>query len=591
MIKIILIFLISLGGLLYGAELQTIDFSIMDTSIEPGDDFYGYANGKWLVENQIPADVQRWGFYDLAEKKTNDDLIAMMKEKTEDPLQNLISDFYYSGIINKSTYSAQLKIIEMISTKADLSRALAYFQLIGVNPLFEIHNPDYWELRGTHYVYLRQAITCITDYPDNEIAEQLAKAITPSKHKYNLYSLKKLNRSFPNIDWDKYFNVLQLPEKKAVIEHPAYFKLVSNLVEEYSIAQWQEFLRLILVNCAAKLDDTTDDREFFVMKNISSCLPDLTGHLYTKKYFSAETRLKVEMMISNLQKAFKIRINQKDWLSDKTKQKAVQKIDNFTFKIGEPKFDESEYAALTIDSHDFLQNIFNMRKFQTLSRLQKCGKEILKDEWTVAAHSTNAWYSINRNDITLPAANINQIFDPKNDEATNYALLGTHIAHEMTHSLDNLGRRYNPEGKPAKWWKRKELTHFNELAEILTNHYNGMIIIDTLSVNGKHTLGENIADLGGLNIAFDALRLATINDASNISNGFSPQQRFFIAFAQKWRDLLSDNLKRKYAKSYYHSPPEFRTNGNVYNLDAFYKAFDITNGTLYKEKSQRITIW
>ena len=585
MIQIILIFLISSCGFLYGTELQEIDCAIMDTSIAPGDDFCRYANGKWLDNNTIPEGRKRWGFFDIAENQTNNELVMLIKE---DPI---LADFFNSGMTGNSLIVKQMEIIEMISNKADLTRALAYFQLIGMNPLFEIHKPDYWELRGTHYLYLRQTIISITDYPDNEIAEQLAKATTPAKNPYHLYSLRKLKRSFPNIIWEEYFNVLQITEKKTVIEQPSYLKLVNNLLEQYSIRQWQHFLELVLSNHAAKLTQPEEDEELFVMQTISSCLPDLTGHLYAQKYFGDESYQKVELMISNLQKAFKIRINEKDWLSAKTKQKAVQKIDNFTFKIGEPKFDEIDYSSLSIDTHDFLQNVFNTRKFQTLIRLQNCGNDVLKEEWTIAAHSTNAWYSTSRNDITLSAAYINQIFDPQYDAAVNYALLGVSIAHEMTHSLDDLGRRYNPDGKPAKWWKKSEIKHFNKLAEQITDQYNSFMIMDTLSVNGKNTLGENIADLGGLNIAYDAWKLATENEVLQNINGYTPQQRFFLAYAQKWRDLLTDDLKRQYAKSYYHSPPEFRTNGNVYNVDGFYEAFNVKSGYFYKEKKDRITIW
>ncbi|MCF7920083.1 MAG: M13 family metallopeptidase [Candidatus Cloacimonetes bacterium] len=590
--------LIIVIGNLIANESQTIDFSIMDTSINPGDNFYRYANGKWLNENSLPEGRSRFGFFDIAENRTNNELILMMQEKTEDTLQKLIAEFYTSGMdtiaIKKTGISAlapQLEMINKISDNPDLTRALAYLQLIGINPLFEIHSPKYWEMRGTHYLYLRQTVTTLENSPDTEIIQQLARAITPSSKKYNLYNLRKLQRAFPNIIWEEYFMILQIEDKKTVIAEPDYFEMISDMLAEYSIAEWKAYLEWKLLDSAESLLKASADRELFVMQTISDCLPELTGHLYTQKYFNNETRQQVHNITSNLQSAFRIRINDKDWLSSKTKKLAVQKIDNFTFKIGEPDFNGSDYAELQIDPAGFLQNVFNSRKLHTINRLQNCGSILKNEEWIVPAHSTNAWYSINRNDITLPAAYINQLFDINNDAATSYAQLATAIAHEMTHSLDDMGRRYNADGKSKKWWKKSEIKYFNILSQKLVNQYDSYILIDTLHVNGKNTLGENIADLGGLNIAYDAYKIATAAEESEILNGFSPDQRFFLAYAQKWRDILSDDLKRQYATGYYHAPPEFRTNGNVYNLDAFYDSFSIEKGKPYKKKENRINIW
>ena len=596
--NVIIIFILCAGCILSAQSLNSIDYSIIDTSIEPGDDFYRYASGIWLKNNSLPENRSRFGFFDLAENQTNSELINLMQKKDDDPLQTLISTFFRSGMDSTfialaeiSALAPQMELIQDISTKTDLTNALAYFQLIGVNPLFEIYSPKYWELRGTHYLYLRQSSIILSDNPELEIVQKLVQDIPPPPSNYNLFSIKKLQKTFPNIQWEEYFKILQIKEKKAVIAQPAYFELINNLLAEYSLEEWKTYLQWILLQYASTITESHPDQKLFVMQTISSCLPDLTGHLYTQNYFSFESRNEVHNIIINLQTAFKNRIAEKGWMSSATKKKAKEKIDNFTFKIGEPDFIESDYDNLQIDEFSFIQNVFNSGKFNTLLELQKCGEIVKKEEWIVPAHFTNAWYSTNRNDITLTAACINQLFSPHNDPATNYAMLGPTVAHEMTHSLDDTGRLYNTDGKYKKWWKKSEIRHFDELTQKLIKQSENYIIIDTLHINGKRSASENIADAGGLNIAWDAYKIATKNDTPAIINGYTPEQRFFLAYAQKWRDILSDELKRSYAAGYYHAPPEYRTNGNVYNIQGFYKAFNINSGRLYKQENERIIIW
>ncbi|MDP8210015.1 MAG: M13 family metallopeptidase [Candidatus Stygibacter australis] len=596
--NVIIILILFAGCILSAQAFNSIDYSIIDTSFDPGDDFYRYASGMWLKNNSLPENRSRFGFFDLAENQTNSELISLMQKKNDDPLQTLISTFFTSGmdsisieLAGISALEPQMKIIQNISTNTDLTIALAYLQLIGVNPLFEIYSPIYWELRGTHYLYLQRSSNILPVDPDLEISQKLAQDIPPPPSNYNLYSIKKLQRTFSNIQWEEYFKILQIKEKKAVIAQPAYFELINDLLAEYSLEEWKTYLQWILLQYATKITESHPDQNLFVMQTIASCLPNLTGHLYTQNYFSSESRNEVHNIITNLQTAFKNRIADKDWLSSATKKKIEEKIDNFTFKIGEPDFYGSDYDNLQIDEYNFMQNVFNSCKFNTLLKLQNCGEIVKKEEWVVPAHSTNAWYSANKNDITLTAAYINQLFSPLNDQATNYAMLGPSIAHEMTHSLDDTGRLYNADGKYKKWWKKSEIRHFNELTQKLIEQSENYIIIDTLHINGKRSAGENIADAGGLNIAWDAYNIATENDTPAIIKGFTPEQRFFLAYAQKWRDILSDELKRSYAAGYYHAPPEYRTNGNVYNIHDFYKAFNISSGRLYKKEKDRIIIW
>jgi putative endopeptidase len=313
--------------------------------------------------------------------------------------------------------------------------------------------------------------------------------------------------------------------------------------------------------------------------------------LYTKYYFDKQDKEEVEILVENLRSAFLDRIENNPWLSPKAKNLVSEKISALETKIGGYPIDTLSYGDLDLTS-DFLLNILESKRYSNTVTQLRNGKTIDDSEWTVYPHSTNAWYGTSRNDLTFPAGNINMLFDRNAEPAENYAKLGATIAHEMTHAVDNTGRLYDKNGDYIKWWqfsqkwKSNDIMQFENRSQKLIKLYSNFTILDTLYLNGKNTLGENIADLGGLNIAFDAFR-NTIKDHERVLvNGYTPEQRFFISYAQKWADNLSPTLQTFYVKYYMHSPPKYRTNGVVYNIDKFYEVFNITTG-----KRTSIKIW
>ena len=656
---------------LFGQNLKTIDFSLIDTTISPADNFYKFASGIWLENNSIRDGCHRFGFYDLAQIKINNQLNQIMKNCVDnsnfdsDNIERNVGNFSLSGLdtikteqVGLNAINKQIEIIEKISGLKDLTEVLAYFQLSGIYPLFEIFNYKYWDVRGTHYPYLRQAdlsLEVIEHYfedkfkdkkeylrkfisdililtgIDSNTAEQYADLIITietrmakksqsenrlsNSHKnYNLFTLEKLKDNYNNIFWNEYFQKIDVTETKAIIGQPEYFKEINKMLSEISLQEWKIYLKWRLLFKSAKYlsedfssrfykykriiksyDFKNDNREMFVMKTINKTLPNAIGHLYCKFYFKKDARIEVVKIIDNLRKAFAIRIKHNKWLSKKGKKVTTKKLNKIEFKIGGPKIETDLYSKLFLSQDSFIQNIFVAKEFETKLRLKKCGNKIQKTEWPVTAQSTNAWYGASRNDVTIPAGNINQLFNVNYDMAYNYGTFASSIAHEITHSLDNQGRLYDSDGEYIDWWefwgkwKSSDVVKFNSLCKKLEKQFSSFVIIDTLKVNGKLTLGENIADLGGLNIAYDAFILAVNHDNEIENNSYSAKQRFFIAFAQKWRDLLSDKLKEYYAAYYMHSPPKYRTNGIVYNIDSFYEAFKINNGTFFKE--EKIIIW
>nr|NQU90804.1 M13 family metallopeptidase [Bacteroidota bacterium] len=644
-IKLILCFFLSLN-IVFSQESKTIDFDILDTTISPDVDFYRYCSGKWLDTAQIPEGYSRYGFFDMMEAKIDRQLINLMQyvPKTlndkNDSLHAMINKFYQSGMdtvqLRKQGILAiekQLSLIKNIQATGQLVEVIAYLQLIGINPVFEIHQPKYWELRGIHYLYLRQTNLYVQDgannnegpliensmklfqwcgYQTEEAREKSNAAVQIEKelslkaqseddlydfiNNYNLFTIKKLDKEYGSINWEAYLNRLGLNSKsKVIIGQPEYFKQVDHLIATIPIDKWKSYLEWKLLMGSSKYmgkdfrqvaDQIQNQyfnsgkpevsRELFVMKTICRALPATMEQLYALAFFDENTQHEVGVMVENLRKAFIQRIEQNQWLDESTKDKAKLKIENINFKIGAPPMKVCEIPYPDIPDENFIQNIFNARTFHVKCQFTKFDKKVEKSDWTVLAFSTNAWYGTSRNDVTLPAGYINQLFNINKDKAYNYGTLGTGIAHEMTHAIDDMGRKYDQEGKYKNWWKITDEKMFNALTKKLTGQYNQYIIIDTIYVNGEQTLDENIADAGGLNIAFDAFVNAVSAVNSDTISGYSPQQRFFIAYGQKWRDLISDETLKKY-RSYYHSLPKYRTNGVVSNSIEFYKAFGLNN--------------
>ena len=271
-------------------------------------------------------------------------------------------------------------------------------------------------------------------------------------------------------------------------------------------------------------------------------------------------------------------------------RQAVLKLNQMKFKIGGPD-GKTEFDDLDFDEDSFVGNIITFREYRNKLSFNKLGEKINSQKWTVYPQSTNAWYNVNRNDITLPAGGINEVYNPNADKAYNYGALGTRIAHEMTHGFDDTGRLYSENGKYESWWHKGEIAEFEVRKAQLIEYYDNFTVLDSLHVNGKSTFGENLADLGGVEIAYDAYLLAAGNSADEIINGYTGKQRFFLAYAQKWREVFEDETLAKSLNGW-HAPPKYRTNGVVYNVDEFYEAFSIeAGGKMSKSHNERIKIW
>jgi len=330
----------------------------------------------------------------------------------------------------------------------------------------------------------------------------------------------------------------------------------------------------------------------FALNAVNNSIGEALGMLYVRQYFPPEAKQRALEMVENLREAFRDRIKSRTWMSDETKFKALEKLDAFQVKIGYPDKWKS-YAGLEIDRGPLALNVMRADSFEFHRDIAKIGGPVDRTEWGMTPPTVNAYYNPLMNEIVFPAGILQPpFFDPKADDAVNYGGMGAVIGHEMTHGFDDEGSKFDSKGNLADWWTTLDKIAFTARTQMVEREYDGFTPIDTLHINGKLTLGENIADLGGLTIAYDALQKALAKKNPGRIDGLNPDQRFFLAWAQMWRaNYRPEELRRRLILDP-HSPGKYRTIGPVVNMDAFYKAFNVKDGDpMYRPEKERAKIW
>ncbi|HUW07208.1 MAG TPA: M13 family metallopeptidase, partial [Williamwhitmania sp.] len=319
---------------------------------------------------------------------------------------------------------------------------------------------------------------------------------------------------------------------------------------------------------------------------------EAVGQLYVKKFFPPEAKERMIQLVKNLQAAYAIRLAKVDWMTDSTKTKAIEKLKAITVKIGYPD-KWKDYTKLSIKKDSYFDNVMSARAFLVKENLDKLGKPVDPTEWGMTPQTVNAYYNPLNNEIVFPAAILQPpFFNLKADDAVNYGAIGMVIAHEMTHGFDDQGRHFNKDGNMIDWWSPKDAENFNARTKVLADQFSKFIAVDSLHVNGELTLGENIADNGGLNIAYDALQIALNGKQPKKIDGFTADQRFFLGYAQVWMENIRKEELMRRIKEDVHSPARFRVNGALSNINKFYDAFDIKPGDkLYVAPDKRVKIW
>lgn len=431
---------------------------------------------------------------------------------------------------------------------------------------------------------------------------------------YNKVTIEGLNKLAPDINWKPYFTRVGYPALSEVnIYQPGFMIELSNMMKSVPVEDWKTFLRWQLINSTASyLNKDIVDQNFdfynrtlsgqekmkprwkLILDVTSSSLGESIGQLYVKKYFPPVAKQKMADLIVNLKKSLRQRIENLSWMGPQTKLEALAKLDKMGVKVGYPD-KWRDYSGLAISSQSYVLNVLNSQAFEFRYSMDKVGKPVDPTEWGMTPQTVNAYYNPNRNEIVFPAGILQPpFFNMDADDAINYGAIGMVIGHEMTHGFDNMGRQFDKDGNLRDWWTKDDSKSFDALAAMLIDQYNKYEVLDSTFVNGKHTLGENIADLGGATVAYNAYKLSLEGkDAPKPIDGFTNFQRFFLSYAQIWRNNMREEELRKRVKTDEHSPAKVRINGVVYNMPEFYAAFPVIKpgNKLFRTEEQRPVIW
>ncbi len=430
---------------------------------------------------------------------------------------------------------------------------------------------------------------------------------------YHKMSLGDLNDLTPAIAWKSYFEGVGRSSPGPInVGQPDFFKEVNTMMKDVPLAGWKTYFRWRLIHETAPLLSSAFVNENFhfygtvltgakeIQPRWKRCLSftngelgDALGLLYVKKHFSPMAKARAKEMVENLREAFRERIKTRQWMSDATKSKALSKLDAFGVKIGYPD-KWRDYTGLDIDRGSFVLNVMRADAFEFKRRLDKIGQPVDRTEWGMTPPTVNAYYSPTMNEIVFPAGILQPpFFDPEADDAVNYGGMGAVIGHEMTHGFDDQGSQFDAKGNLKDWWLPEDKISFKARTLLVEKEYDAFAPIDSLHVNGKLTLGENIADLGGLTIAFEALKRSEQGKAATEKiDGFTLAQRFFLAWAQMWRNNYRPEELRRRLIIDPHSPGEYRTIGPLENMQEFFDAFSCQPGDpMVRPEKLRAKIW
>ncbi len=428
---------------------------------------------------------------------------------------------------------------------------------------------------------------------------------------YNKFSVKELSAQTPGLNWAELVPKMKVGTADSIlVTNPAFLKTADILLTALSLQDWKAYLRWNVLKNAAPYLSTAFVNENFRLSQVltgqkeqtprwqrisglaDNQMGELLGQLYVQRYFKGEAKNRMQEMVKNLQQTFASRIQQLDWMSEATKKRALEKLNAFAKKIAYPDKWKT-YEGVSINSNDFLGNLRSASVWSYNYMTARLGKPVDRTEWGMTPPTINAYYNPVNNEIAFPAGILQfPFFDFGADDAVIYGGIGAVIGHEMTHGFDDQGAQYGASGNLENWWTKEDEARFKEKAAQVVAQYNSYTVLDTLHVNGRLTLGENIADIGGLSIAYDAFtKTAQFKEGKKI-DGFTPAQRFFLSWAQIWRNNMLPEAMAQQILTDPHSPGMYRTNGAVVNMDAWYTAFNVQPGDkLYVAPEKRIRIW
>jgi putative endopeptidase len=653
------------------------DTAGMDRTVQPGNDFYAYANGAWAKTTQIPPDKSRWGTFNILDEEATARLRsqfeALAKSSPAKGTPRQQAGDFYQGYLDQAAIDKRglgpvqgdLKRILLISGKSALASELGRTLRTDVDPfndgnydttnlfgawigedtnqptryipyLFQgglsMPSPDYYLDQAPRFAEARAAFKAhaakvfalagLKD-ADARAARVLALETAIAKTHFDpvasqdyaksnkRWSRAELTARAPGLDWTAFLVSAGLQGQQTFgVWQPQAISGIAALAATQPLTSWQDFLIL------HRLDDRSEvlpksfaDEHFafygkvlngtpqqperwkLAVQATSGALIDPVGQIYTAAYFPPAAKARAEAMVKNIVAAFAARIDKLDWMSAQTKAKAHEKIRTLQVSVGYPN-KWRDYSKLAISRDDAAGNLDRASLFRYRMNLAKLGKPVDRTEWHMAAQAVNAQNDPIPNLILFPAAILEPpFFDPAADPAVNYGSIGAVIGHEISHSFDNSGALFDAHGKMANWWKPEDFAHFDAAGKALAKQYDAYEPLPGLHINGQQTLGENIADLAGIAASLDAYHLSLGGKPAPVIDGMTGDQRFFLGFAQNYRELAREPALRRIVLTNGHSPGRFRSY-TVRNVDAWYQAFAAKPGqTLYLAPKDRVRVW
>jgi putative endopeptidase len=495
--------------------------------------------------------------------------------------------------------------------------------------------PEYYHAAHYHsarQAYLRYIVTLLTlmGAPRQKAQQQATQilaletqlahaSLSPNEfndphNRYHFVDIAQANKITPHFDWLYFFNAQGLtPPQGFSLSQPRFFAALDKLLATVPITHWQAYLRFHTAHQAASFLSLPFEKaqfEFYhkflggqkkmsprwerVIEMLNNKMGMALGQLYVQKHFVPEAKQKALLLVENLRSALKTRFEKNDWLHPNTKYKALEKLTALLPKIAYPDR-WRDWQGLSIDPYHYAENIKASNIFNYRYMLNKLGQKTDRHEWYMTPQTVNAYYNPSDNTINFPAAILQPpFFDPMADEALNYGGIGAIIGHEMTHGYDNGGSQFDAQGNLSDWWTPADRTAFAQRTTLLIDQFNHYSPLPGFFVDGKLTLGENIADLAGINIAYDALQLAVKNtpSAQILREGYSQNQRFFLSWALNWREKVRPETQKIFLKTDPHSPSKFRANGPPSNMPEFAATFSCAGSApMQRPAHQRVTIW
>ena len=550
------------------------------------------------------------------------DKIAGMKDKSEIvPMMTEMAHIgigtYFHSYVYADPKNSSLNIFQMGQGGINLGEKEYYLDTDSITQnireQYKLYIGKLFQLAGFSEADAQQKVADVMEI-ETAIAKvsRSATELRDPEANYHKMSFDELKKTIAGIDWDAYMKGLGIQAPAELnVEQVEPIQEVARLMNTLPLSKHVSYLEYNLLDAAASClsDDFVAARFDFYGKvlsgrqvnqqrwkravnSVNGMLGELVGEMYVEKYFPAAAKERMVKLVKNLQTALGERIDAQEWMSDSTKIRAHEKLAAFHVKVGYPD-KWKDYSKLEIKNDSYWANVCRASEWGFNDMYSRIGKPVDKDEWLMTPQTVNAYYNPSTNEICFPAAILQPpFFNMEADDAANYGAIGVVIGHEMTHGFDDQGRQFDKDGNLTDWWAPGDADRFKERAQVMVDFFNKIEVLPGLQANGELTLGENLADHGGLNVAYLAFQNATKDAPLGVVDGFTPEQRFFLAYATLWAGNIRDEQIRVYTKSDPHSLGKWRVNGALPHIQAWYDAFHITpSDPLYVAPENRVNVW